>query len=104
VSTETFLPATPAIRRLTIAYLCAKPPRYPFLWWPDGWQDAADQQALPLHVPAGLAIAQQRLGEIAAIHGWAKVDRWADGRDAAAVVRALRALDPEPAEVARADR
>jgi hypothetical protein len=93
---ESWLPATPAIRRLTVAFLGFDP------WQPAqaGWHEWRERRSgkrtllgkhdlLPLHVPAGLAVALLRLDELAPNHAQQLV------RDPERVAFVLRQLDPE---------
>lgn len=108
-----FLPATPSLRRLLCAYLTGDALPSHAEWWAPwrGWTmpkcyncDALNQHrppvclacgdtrtpwmvhALPLHVPAGLAVARLRLRELCPWSGTDEPER---------VAAALRTVDPE---------
>lgn len=132
---DLWLPVTPSIRRLAAHYLTGTPPTSD-AWWPilrgwyraeaGGWGDRSPAPILPLHIPAGLAIARVRLGEVLSFDrhfdsvniigdmveiggsGWGHCFRLpTSGPDIirnqpAAVAHALRHLDPELREAADA--
>ena len=88
---DLFLPATPALRRIARDYFGALHFEGLASEWLDlkGWI-VGGRDVLPLHVPAGLAIARLRLVEVLD-----QPNGYGEGAEAQDLVTLLRAYDPE---------